>query len=352
MRMRKRNYRIFAMFAAAMMLLAGCGAANDSASESVGSANYSSASTTEEAKVDYEYAEEEAIAVDDVAADTEGGVESPTQAEGQSRKLIKRQYVTMETKEFDELTAFVEKKVNEIGGYIEYSDVSGISYNYNGTRYASYTIRVPVTELDGFGDTLKEEGNVTNFSESVEDITLSYVDTESRISALEAEQETLLAMLEQAGDLDTLLAIQSRLTEVRYQLESYESQLRVYNNDIEYSTVSLDIYEVERETVVEDDSFGSQLKERLSSNFYDLGQLLEGLALFLIGGIPFWILLAVIAVIVILVVKMVRRHSKKKYDTFGNTDGISRNMTGQMGNSGSGANSGDRKNPAQSDEKK
>lgn len=348
--MKKKNYRILAMLVLIMLILAGCGAASKDAFDSVSSSNYSSGSAAEEA-ADYEYVMEDAAA-DAVTADSGSGVESPNQAEGQNRKLIKRQYVTMETKEFDELTAFVQEKVNEIGGYIEYSDVSGISYNYSGTRYASYTIRIPVTELDGFAETLKEAGNVTNFSESVEDITLSYVDTESRIAALEAERDTLMGMLEQVGDLDTLLAIQSRLTEVRYQLESYESKLRVYNNDIEYSTVSLEIYEVERETVVKDDSFGSQLKERLSSNFYDLGQLLEGLALFLIGGIPFWILLAVIGVIVIVIVKMVRRRSKKKADTFGNMGMGSQNVSGQMNHPGSQANSGDMRKQEPSGDKK
>lgn len=315
--MKKKSYRILAMLFALFLLLTGCGAKSESAdmAASETAAYNTSASTayTEDTK-EYEMAEdaavEEGVAVTD--ADAGEGVESPTQGTQSNRKLIKRQYITMETKEFDALTQFVQDKVNAVGGYIEYSSVSGSSYNYNETRYANYTIRVPVTELDGFVSAVKEEGNVTNFSESVEDITLSYVDTESRIAALKTEQETLMEMLDQAGDLDTLLAIQSRLTEVRYQLESYESQLRVYDNDIDYSTVNMDIYEVERETKVVDDSFGSKLKERLSANFYGLGQSLESFAIFIIGGIPYWIMLALAAIVVILIIKLIRRRARKK----------------------------------------
>lgn len=316
--MKKKSYRILTMLFAALMLLAGCGAKSESAdmavSDSVAYNSSASTADTKEEAAEYEVAEgaatEEAMEVADVTADA--GVESPTQGTGSNRKLIKRQYITMETKEFDVLNQFIQDKVNAVGGYIEYSSVSGSSYNYNETRYANYTIRVPVTELDGFVSAVKEEGNVTNFSESVEDITLSYVDTESRIAALKTEQETLMEMLDQAGDLDTLLAIQSRLTEVRYQLESYESQLRVYDNDIDYSTVNMDIYEVERETKVADDSFGSKLKERLSANFYGLGQSLESFAIFLIGGIPYWIMLALAIVVIILIVKLIRGRAKRK----------------------------------------
>ncbi len=47
---------------------------------------------------------------------------------------------------------------------------------------------------------MKEMANVTHISEQVEDVTLDYVDTESHISALKTEQESLMAMLEKSRD--------------------------------------------------------------------------------------------------------------------------------------------------------
>ena len=114
-------------------------------------------------------------------------------------------------------------------------------------------------------------------------------------------------MLAEATELDTILAIQNRLTEVRYELQSYESQMRIYDNEIDYSTVYLDVYEVERETSKDEGSFGTRLKERLSDNLYSLGNNLEGVALFFLGGLPYWMLLALIAAIVILIVKKVKK---------------------------------------------
>ena len=165
--------------------------------------------------------------------------------------------------------------------------------------------------MDTFITELQGEGTVTYRSENVEDVTLNYMDTESHITALKTEQETLLNMLSQSSDLETLLAIQDRLTDIRYQLENYESQLRLYDNDIEYSTITLDIREVDRETAVEGGSFGSQLKERLSSNFYSLGKGLQSFALWFLGALPFWLLLAALAVITIVIIKLIRKKRTK-----------------------------------------
>ena len=90
--------------------------------------------------------------------------------------------------------------------------------------------------------------NITYRQENVEDVTLDYVDVESRKKMLETEQQRLLELLETAESLDDILTIESRLTEVQYELDSKESQLRTYDNQIDYSTVYLDINEVVRYT--------------------------------------------------------------------------------------------------------
>ena len=63
---------------------------------------------------------------------------------------------------------------------------------------------------------------------------MDYKDEEilDRREALKAEQKSLMDMLEHADTVEAIITIQSRLTDVRYELESYESQLRVYDNRI------------------------------------------------------------------------------------------------------------------------
>ena len=88
-------------------------------------------------------------------------------------------------------------------------------------------------------------GNVISSSRSQENVTTQYTDYEARLESLNIQEERLLAMLEESGDLESLIALESRLSEVRYEIESIERNLRNLDQRIAYSTVNLEIQEVE-----------------------------------------------------------------------------------------------------------
>ena len=146
------------------------------------------------------------------------------------RKLIRTVSMNLETMELDELMESIDKKVTELDGYIENSDISGSSIRYGGERSrksARITARIPSDHLSAFITEVEANGNVTNKQESVEDVTLSYADVESRKKTLLVEQERLWALLEKADTTEAIITLESRLSEIRYQLESYESQLLI-----------------------------------------------------------------------------------------------------------------------------
>ena len=75
------------------------------------------------------------------------------------------------------------------------------SIRYGGERSrksARITARIPSDHLSAFITEVEANGNVTNKQESVEDVTLSYADVESRKKTLLVEQERLWALLEKA----------------------------------------------------------------------------------------------------------------------------------------------------------
>ena len=51
--------------------------------------------------------------------------------------------------------------------------------------------------------------NVTSKSENVEDVTLTYTDLKSHVEALQAEQEQLMKLMEQAKTVEDTMSIQS-----------------------------------------------------------------------------------------------------------------------------------------------
>ena len=227
------------------------------------------------------------------------------------RKLIRDVNMSVEARDFDGVLSQITDKVRELGGYVESSDVSGISVNsYGGSqqRYADIRARIPADRLDRFVETVESAGNVTSKQEQVTDVTLQYSDAESRKKSLEIEQERLWALLEKAESLDAVVALEARLSEIRYELESYTSQLRLYDNQVDYSTVSIYMREVKDLTPTAPDSIGTRIQKGFNRSLNNLGEAVTDLIVWLAVNSP---ILFVVAVIIGAVVLIVRRLSRK-----------------------------------------
>lgn len=251
------------------------------------------------------YVPEEGIELKAAESESQSTVES-------NRKLIKTVNMTVETENYDELVQKLYQKIEALGGYVEQFSSQGME-NY---RYGSITARIPKANLDAFLETVEGSSNITYRQESVEDVTLSYVDLESHKKMLLKEQERLLEFLDEAETLEEIITIESRLTEVQYQIESMESQLRTYDNQIDYSTVYLDVEEVVRYTPQEPEGTWEQIKTGFMENLYSVGDGLRSFFIGLIISIPnlvvFFAVIGILFLIVKLIIKWEKKHSAKK----------------------------------------
>lgn len=255
------------------------------------------------------------------AVTSENGIEEVQETD---RKLIRNVNLSLQTKEFDTVLENMSQKVKDLGGYIQDSSVWGSSSDYSSSRSASYTLRIPSDKLDEFIDVVETLGNVTYKNESVDDVTLRYVDVDSHKKALETEQERLLALLEKAENVEDIITIENRLSDVRYELENYESQIRLLDNQIDYSTVYVDISEVSRVTDTGKQGFFEEVASRFSDSVYVVLMGLRGFAIGILGSLPILVVWGVIlAVVVILLRKFVFKKSKKNKK---NTDQTSENQ--------------------------
>ncbi len=255
------------------------------------------------------------------AVTSENGIEEVQETD---RKLIRNVNLSLQTKEFDTVLENMSQKVKDLGGYIQDSSVWGSSSDYSSSRSASYTLRIPSDKLDEFIDVVETLGNVTYKNESVDDVTLRYVDVDSHKKALETEQERLLALLEKAENVEDIITIENRLSDVRYELENYESQIRLLDNQIDYSTVYVDVSEVSRVTDTGKQGFFEEVASRFSDSVYVVLMGLRGFAIGILGSLPILVVWGVIlAVVVILLRKFVFKKSKKNKK---NTDQTNENQ--------------------------
>ena len=203
------------------------------------------------------------------------------------QKLIRKVNIDAETEDLETLLGSLTAQITALDGYIENQELyNGSSYSSYRHRSANLTIRIPADKLDSFVGQVKNVSNVVSYNERQEDVTLTYVSTESRIKALETEQERLLELLSQAENMSDLLEIEARLTDVRYELESVTSQLLVLSNKVDYATVYLYISQVKEYTEVEEQTVWQRIATGFRKNLKDMGKNAEDFFVWLITYSP------------------------------------------------------------------
>jgi hypothetical protein len=247
----KRNRLVIVMLMAVLVLFAGCASKSDTQYEysydadslevPVGDKNGSSVGV----KGDQPKVETTTIDPEEAKAEGENGLNDT------ARKLIRKISIEYETLKFEDSINLVTDELKKAGGYIENSSIRGNAMDKNSSRYAEYVMRIPVEKVDAFISLAGENMNQVSRNDSSEDVTLEYVDTESELKALEIQQERLLALLEKADKIEDIIALEERLSTVRYKLEQNASIIRTYDNLVEYATITLSINEVIRITPIE-----------------------------------------------------------------------------------------------------
>lgn len=234
------------------------------------------------------------------SADSSGAGEAPSQ-KTQDEKIIKTVDLSVETKEYEAYITALTASVSAAGGYVETS-TANLGSNAYSNRYATFTVRIPAANLDAFINASGEKGTIISKTENQQNVTLEYVDLESRIEAYKTEKATLTGLLEKATSLENVLAIQERLSEVNYQIESHTSKLKVLENRVSYSTVTLRINEVERVTEAQP-TLWTRIKNRFLNNLDGLIDWFKNAVVAIIGGLPVIIPLAAVIFIAILIIK-------------------------------------------------
>lgn len=306
----KRRKQALVYLTAAMLLLGGCGSSAGSAEK------YENTMVMEEAAADagggfYEVGD----AAAEGASGTDGSVPADKAAEQQSRKLIRDVDMSVETAEFDDFLKTVTARTKEYGGYIEGSNVYNGSYTSDyRSRSADITARIPSKRLDEFIDGISAQANVMSKSESVRDVTLEYVDLESHKKALLAEQESLLLMLEKAETVEDIIAINQQLTDVRYQIESMESQLRTYDNQIDYSTVWLSVSETTYYEPYEEKGAWERISSGFSENVHRVGRFFKNFGIEFVIALPVIVPAALVIAAAVLLFRWMLIRSEKKQE--------------------------------------
>ena len=235
---------------------------------------------------------------------TSGNVESDTAARtADNAKIIYTAYLSIETKDYDWAYQQLNDTLSSVDGYLESSNE--YTDSTDSTRTLSLTLRVPEGSYDAFVDAAEQAGSVTSKSESADDVTTQYMDIEARLDNLTAQRTRLQELQASADDLTDLLQIESSLSDVQYQIESYQSQLNWYSQQVSYCTVNITLDEVE--TLTTGTSFAARLADAAKNGWSNFTAGAQAVVVFLMGAWPAIVIGAACGVVFYQV-----RHPRKK----------------------------------------
>lgn len=135
----------------------------------------------------------------------------------------------------------------EMGGFVVNSNLyktttsSGIE-----VPNANITIRVPAEELETVLEEIKrlvEDPEIDILSEDIsgQDVTSEVTDLESRLRNLEAAEEQLLDIMENATETEGVIEIFRELTNVREEIEVIQGQIKYYRESASLSAISVSL---------------------------------------------------------------------------------------------------------------
>ncbi len=333
------------------LVLSGCGAASTS---EAASKNFGDSYAAEAATNDIMFAyEEDAVAEEaydysgssdaDISADASLGSMGVTFAK--NKKIIYRSNVVLETKTYNQTYMQLVNLIDKYKGYIEYESYDNQKRSFLNTRSEegnviiatnNITIRIPSENYSTFMKEGLGLGNVLQRNQTIEDKTNEYNTNKSYVDILNDEAEYLAKQLNvleselkqaQANDkhydeiIENMKDIAERKAQVEKELVPYKSTMDDIDSLVEYSTISMELREVDEFTILEDSdeepTFGTQLKQKWDNAMQSLANLLKNTLLFLVGIIPAVVYLLIITLVIFLIYLLVKKirtsEAVKKY---------------------------------------
>ena len=268
---------------------------------------------------EYDYkaeAEEPAMMTDGTGIIAEGGNTQNDFAE----KIIRNAWVTVQTVGFEDSIDKVYALLEQYGAFLESSYISGKSYSdtyYNRQSYrnAEFTIRVPKENYSALTSSLDIVGNILESNSTIQNITPQYTDVESRLKTYRTEETRLQEMMAKAETVEDMITIESRLSQVTYEIESLTSTLKNWDNKVDYCTVHLTVSEVKEiiEQAPIQRSYWEEMRDGLRSSLKAVGRGFKNFFMWLVVNLPQIIVtLVVIAIVILVLVFLVKRSRKNK----------------------------------------
>lgn len=324
--MKQKSY-ICAILAALFLAMSACGASVSNSAMDVAdavAAEPAEAPAMEEVATEDAYTEEAGVMENAAAGGTteSTGLIQGAETGNLADKIIYTAYANLETTDLDQSIDTLNGLVEQYGAFLESSSVTGnnlldIAAGYTYGRSADFTLRVPKEHYSDFTSALDTVGNVTNLTSDAENITAQYSDVETQVKSYDTQEQRLLEIMAQADTVEDMITLESRLSEVRMEKDRLETQLQNWDRQVDYSTVTISLTEVQEltpEPPAEEPTYMEQLGQTFMDSVHWMGRAAKGGVKLLVAVIPVLLPIAVIILAVVLICKAASKRKLRKQE--------------------------------------
>ncbi|EMR03808.1 DUF4349 domain-containing protein [Cesiribacter andamanensis] len=237
---------------------------------------------TEQPAPPMEYAEELAFAPEARQAGGPSGPSGVTQPPVASSDTIQKQIIktaslVYEVKQLQQAQYTVDSLVKRLGGYISSSNQNNSSQRHE----LNLSLRIPSARFDALMQALAAlPERIDHQSVEARDVTEEYIDLRSRLQTKKKVEKRYQELLQKANTVKEILEVEEKLRQLQEEIEAKEGQLRYLTHQVSYSTIHLNMYEVQKFEYLPSRSphFGQRILGALDGGWQLLLNLVLGLA--------------------------------------------------------------------------
>lgn len=215
-----------------------------------------------------------------------------TEIESQ-RRIIKTASISIDVKSTEETMSALSTIVDQYGGFVQSSSTWAQG---DSTTAGSAVLRVDADQFEETMENIRGLATVVN-GESIsgEDVSEEYIDLESRLTNLRAEEKQYLLILGEATTVEDLLMVSDYLSSVRGEIETIEGRLKYLDNQTDLSTITVSVYEEASVIIPTSDWRPIEVAEEAFNRLVVFAQGLVDLLIWVvIFGIPAWVAWSVV----------------------------------------------------------
>ncbi|MBU2025509.1 MAG: DUF4349 domain-containing protein [Patescibacteria group bacterium] len=165
--------------------------------------------------------------------------DSSVPASAQDKKIIKNGNLYLKVSKIDQAAREITVIAQTNGGEIS---SSSFSENTRGQKSGTLVVRIPSNKFETVIEAVKKTASqITDESTTSRDVTEEYIDLEAQLKNKQAEEQSFVRILGQAGAIKDILEVTREIARARGEIERLQGKIKYLESQVSMSTISISL---------------------------------------------------------------------------------------------------------------